>query len=180
MGDRVLPPARIKTRNALLGPASSPPHLAVTHDRSVLELSRSPPLSERPGGKGRAGRREPARGSPLSLSARGGGERVGSEDACATRRRGRAGAEGGPGRRAGTFAPDQWQQRSAPSVPLGTLGRPKEAPEGGGVREEKTEVGRGQNGCEGCCAPPPPGPRSFSRSPAVSRLRASSTPGFRA
>lgn len=55
MDDQVLPSPRMRHQNALLGPASTPPFLAMTHDRSVLELSRWPPLSERPGGKGEGG-----------------------------------------------------------------------------------------------------------------------------
>lgn len=42
------------------------------------------------------------------------------------------------------------------------------------VREKKTEVGRGQNGCEGCRAPPPPalGASPLAWRAAVFRLRA--------
>lgn len=177
MGDQVSPPALMKNQDALLGPASSPPHLAMTHDRSVLELSRSPPLSERPGGKGRAGRREPARGSPLSLRAAGGGERVGSEYACAARRRRREARKEAHG--GGRVHSQRTNGSSGRRDPYSwDRGSPKEEPEEGGVREEKTEVGRGQNGCEGCCAPPPPGPRAFCLSPAVSRLPGSVHPGF--
>lgn len=48
----------------------------------------------------------------------------------------------------------------------------------GGVGEEKTEVGRGQNGREGCRAPPPPGlgASPSARRAAVFSLRASHPP----
>lgn len=59
--------ALMKNQDALLRPASAPPHLAMTHDRSVLELSRSPPLSERPGGKGE-GRAQRARARESSVT----------------------------------------------------------------------------------------------------------------
>lgn len=55
MDDQPLPTALMKSQNARLCPAFSPPRLAMTHDRGVLELSRSPPLWERPGGSGEGG-----------------------------------------------------------------------------------------------------------------------------
>lgn len=67
----------------------------------------APALGTARGGKGRAGRREPARGSPLSLRAGGGGEGVGRVCACAPSRRERVGAEGSRGSKAGPFAADQ-------------------------------------------------------------------------
>lgn len=170
----------IKSQDALLIPASAPPHRAMTHDRGVLELSCSPPLSERPGGKGRAGRREPARGSPLSLRAGGGGEGVGRVCACAPGRRQRVGAEGSRGNKAGPFAADQWEPCSPPSGLSGDPGLPErsawEGCGGGGSPGREDGSGARTKWPRRLSRPSPTRARCFSLSPAGCGLQASRTP----